>query len=293
MGNFTNLLSAVSRDPAMLDFLDGGRNTKRSPNENYARELLELYSVGVGNFDEDDVYAASRALTGWHLNRGTGTVEFRPQNHDDTLQELLGVSGVNNLVNVLDAVIAHPATAPRIVGLLAEAILGPGYDDTVTETLVENFADNLEIRPVVRGLLTLGTQGHATEAVLEPLAWYCTVRRFPLSQPAEAKLREYFNQSGQPPLFPPNVGGYPPPLSYLSTSATIARLNMATHLVQRSFRPIVGEDFVRQTRNLEDLAFSLGLFDGFAPSTEAALDALAPGADRLAAAIASPDMLVV
>lgn len=293
LGNFANLLRAISREPAMLDFLDGGRNTQKSPNENYARELLELYSVGVGNFDEDDVYAASRALTGWHLDRETGNVEFRPDDHDDSHQELLGASEVNNLFNVVTAAVEHPATAPRIVGLLAQAILGPDYDERLTTRLVENFADDMEIKPVVRGLLELGVQGHATESVLEPLAWYVTARRFPMDKPTERALRVYFEQSGQPPLFPPNVGGYPAPSSYLSTSATIARLNMATHLVDRSFGPIVGRDFVRTTRNLDELAWSLGLLEGFAPATKTALGRLNPGIDRMAAAMACPDLVVV
>ena len=145
LGNFANMLREMSRNPAMLSFLDGASNTKESPNENYARELLELYSVGVGHFNEDDVLAASKALTGWHLFRSRGAVEFRPFQHDDSPQVFLGVSGVRNLADVIDTIVENPATSTRIVGLLAEAILGPGYDVDLTTDLVRGFANNMEL----------------------------------------------------------------------------------------------------------------------------------------------------
>ena len=291
-GNFETMLSVISREPAMLDFLDGAFNTRRNPNENYARELLELYSVGVGNFDEDDVYAASRALTGWRLDREAGLANFRPQDHDDTEHELLGVSGVNDLFTTVQAAVQHEATAPRVVGLLADAILGHGHDTDVTASLVENFADDLEIKPVVRGLLELGVEGHAVPSLLEPLGWYVSVRRCPTRFPRERMLRQFFEQSGQLPLFPPNVGGYPDPDSYLSTSATIARINMATHLVERTLE-VDAEDLEATTEDLDALAFGMGLIDGFAPGTVDGLESVPSGGDRMAAALACPDLLVV
>lgn len=293
LGNFAELLHAVAIDPAMLDFLDGRRSTEENPNENFGRELLELYSVGVGNFTEDDVKAAARALTGWKYLRRDGSVRLVSRFHDDSPQTLLGVDGVHDLDTVLSAVLSHPATAPRVVDKLATAILGVGYDSDLVTDLAASFAEDWEIKPVVRRLLELGLDGHSVPTLLEPLAWYVTARRLPTPAPGFPQLREFFALGGQVPLQPPNVGGFPPPDAYLSTSATIARFNLASHLAERASQPRSGSDPVGLTQDIDALADRFGLVEGFRPTTAEALESLEPGIDRLAAALASPDLVVV
>lgn len=292
-GNFAALLRAVTIDPAMLFFLDGGRNTAENPNENYGRELLELYSVGVGNFTEDDVKAAARALTGWGVRRRDTTVVLRSRVHDDSPQTLLGVDGVHDLDTTMAAVLAQPATASRVVNKLAAAILGEGYDTDLVTDLAASFAQDLELKPVLRKLLELGVAGHAVPSILEPVAWYVTARKLPLAQPRRPEMREYFALGGQLPMQPPNVGGFPPPDAYLSTSATIARFNLASHLAEQSRSNTSSVDPVDVTKDIDALAERLGLPDGFRPETSDALSALQPGIDRLAASLASPDLVVV
>lgn len=293
LGNFADLLQAVSIDPAMLDFLDGRRSTKENPNENFGRELLELYSVGVGNFTEADVKAAARALTGWKVQRRNGSVRLVAFLHDDSPQLLLRVGGVHDLDSVLDAVLSHPATATRVVDKLAKAILGVGYDTEIVIGLAASFADDWELKPVLRRLLELGLAGHSVPTLLEPLAWYVTARRLPTPAPAIPQLREFFTLGGQLPLHPPNVGGFPSPDAYLSTSATIARFNLASHLAERSARDRAGGDAVGLTEDVDLLADRFGLANGFRPATAVALESLEPGIDRLAAALVSPDLVVV
>ena len=292
LGNFGDLLRAVTVDPAMLDFLDGGRSTRQNPNENYGRELLELYSVGVGNFTEDDVKAASRALTGWVVRRRQGTVRYVDRLHDNAPQTLLGATGVNDVDSTIEAVLAHPATAPRVVDKLAIAILGDGYDSALVADVADTFATDWELRPVVRRLIELGVAGNAMPSVLEPMAWYVTARRLPTPPPLRDPLIQYFTLGAQLPLLPPNVGGFPPPEAYLSTSATIARFNMASHLAERSAAQNPNA-VAEVTEDLAGLADRLGLIDGFAPATAEALDGLQPGVGRLAAVLASPDLVVV
>lgn len=292
-GNFADLLRAVTIDAAMLDFLDGGRNTAENPNENYGRELLELYSVGVGNFTEDDVKAAARALTGWRRRRIDGSVGLVARSHDDASQVLLGVDGVHDLDTTIDAVLSHPATAPRVVDKIATAILGAGYDTALVTEVAQGFAQDWQLKPVLRRVLELGVAGQAVPAVLEPVAWYVTARKLRLAQAQRLQLREFFALAGQLPLHPPNVGGFPPPDAYLSTSATIARFNMASHLAERSNERGSDADPIDLTTNLDEFAARLGLVDGFQSPTHDALAALEPGVDRLAATLASPDMLVI
>ena len=293
LGNFAEMLRAVAVDPSMLDFLDGRRSTKENPNENFGRELLELYSVGVGNFTEEDVKAAARALTGWRVRRRDASVVLIPRNHDDSPQTLLGIAGVHDLDTTLAAVLAHPATAPRIVDKLAMAMLGPGYDADLVVEVSESFAADWELKPVVRSLLELGVAGHSVPSVLEPVAWYVTARRLPTGSPRQRELRDFFALGGQVPLQPPNVGGFPAPDAYLSTSATIARFNLASHLALRSSQANASTNAVELTEDVAALADRFGLVDGFRPATRDALETLNPGPDRLAAALASPDLVVV
>lgn len=290
LGNFSELLRSVTIDAAMLRFLDGATNTVESPNENYGRELLELYSVGVGNFDEADVKAASRALTGWTVRRIFAEPVLRASRHDDTPQTLLGVDGVHDVDTTIDAVLSHPATAARVANKLAAAILGAGYDDEPLEPLIESFREDWELRPLVRGLLDMGIAGGAQPSLVEPFAWYLHCRRFTPVVPAPRRIQEFFRSSAQIPLLPPNVGGFPNASAYLSTSATIARFNMASHLAQRSSR---NDAVLNVAADVDQLAFRLGLIDGFSASTHAAIKGLPAPVDRIAAALASPDLVVV
>lgn len=290
LGNFSTLLREVTIDGAMLRFLDGAGNTAQEPNENYGRELLELYSVGVGNFTEDDVKAAARALTGWVVRRRDPEPRFIPRRHESRAQTLLGVAEVDDVDSTIDAVLAHPATAPRVVDKLASAILGPGYDPASTAGLAAPFARDWELEPVVRGLLEQGVAGSTTPSLIEPFAWYVGLRRIGTAAPQPRRLAEFFRTSGQIPMVPPNVGGFPDPSAYLSTSATIARFNFASHLAERSARV---DDVVDMTRDLDGLAQRFTIVNGFSRPTRDALDGLSPGIERLAAALASPDLVVV
>jgi uncharacterized protein (DUF1800 family) len=213
--------------------------------------------------------------------------------HDDSPQLLLRVGGVHDLDSVLDAVLSHPATATRVVDKLAKAILGVGYDTEIVIGLAASFADDWELKPVLRRLLELGLAGHSVPTLLEPLAWYVTARRLPTPAPAIPQLREFFTLGGQIPLHPPTVGGFPSPDAYLSTSATIARFNLASHLAERSARDRAGGGAVGLTEDVDLLADRFGLANGFRPATAVALESLEPGIDRLAAALVSPDLVVV
>ena len=117
-GDVRALIRQVTTDAAMLVFLDGATSKGTAPNENFGRELLELYTVGVGNFTEADVKAAAAALTGWVVRRRDGwKVRFVPARHDDTPQTLLGVDGVHDA----DTTIAAATSSPACPVFLAEA----------------------------------------------------------------------------------------------------------------------------------------------------------------------------
>ena len=120
MGNYKKLLVALAKDPAMIFFLDNNENHKAAPNENWGRELLELFSMGQGNYSEDDVKMAARAFTGWTIlpkiprtpyQRGHWKFIYKDEDHDDSEKEFLGQKGRFNGEDIIDIVVQQPATA--------------------------------------------------------------------------------------------------------------------------------------------------------------------------------------
>ena len=291
LGNFADLLRAMTIDGAMLVFLDGTHSTAAAPNENYGRELLELYSVGVGAFTEADVLAAARALTGWvvRARRDLG-VQFVPFRHDDTPQTLLGVSGVSDVDTVVDAVASHPATAPRITRLIARRVLGD-VDDAFIERHATSFAADLELAPLVRGLLEDGLDGAGSAVLVEPFPWLAGAVRAVGSPPRDRIVGDALRMAGQVPFVPPNVGGFPPASAYLTTSATIARFNLANAIADGADRSTPARQ-AADAGDVAGLADALGLPSGFSTETASAIASLTNPKDRLAAALASPDLIV-
>src|SRR4029079_5439846 len=135
LGNFRDLLVAVAQDPAMLVWLDGRSNVRAQPQENFARELMELFTMGVGTFAETDVYAGARVFTGWNLSRpGSGaaqryTFNYAANNHETTAKEFTfaiypdgnrviparaASAGMQDGIDLINAVAAHPKTGPRL-----------------------------------------------------------------------------------------------------------------------------------------------------------------------------------
>ena len=148
-GNFGTLLSAVARDPAMLVYLDAGQNLKSRPNENFGRELMELFTMGVGNYTEQDIREAARAFTGWRDNDLAFHID--DAQHDGGEKTVLGHTGPLGGQEVLDIILAQPATANFIAGKLYRFLvrddLSPQFQDQLGDLLRSN---NYEIAPFLR-----------------------------------------------------------------------------------------------------------------------------------------------
>src|SRR6185295_14016783 len=140
LGDFRTLLRSVTIGPAMLVYLDGTDSRVGEVNENYGREVLELFALGVDHYSEADVRAGAIALTGWHVDRRDATSSFVPKLHDDTPQSYLGRSGVHDVDSVVDAIVAHESCAPFITAKLCRAILGPDVDGGLIDDLAHGFA---------------------------------------------------------------------------------------------------------------------------------------------------------
>lgn len=293
LGRFADLLKASTIEPAMLWYLDGAASTGASPNENHGREILELFSLGIGNYTEADVRAASRVLTGWTVRLGRVDATFDARRHDASPQALLGRSGVSNLDGLIDAITNHPACAPFVTRRLAEAMLGPGLPDDLIGDLAATFrSSGLVVRVLVRAILEAGLAGQGRELVLAPVPWLAAAERATGGRPAQFVRLLGLVNAGQYPFFPPDVSGWPDGSHWLSSSAVVARFNLAQAVADVA--PASGAAMVAaNARDAARLADVLGRPDGFSETTRAAL-AATPGVGRefLAVALASPDLML-
>lgn len=239
LGRFPDLLKGISKDPAMMVWLDVEANRRGHANENYARELMELFSLGLGNYTETDVRESARAFTGWVLtgNRKTGAVQsiFRPRLHDDGSKTFLGQTGNFNGDDVVDIIVKQPASATFISRKLFEFFAYPSPSDAVLQPLVAAYtSSNYSIKALVRAILT-------SDAFYSPAAYRALVKSPAelvagtarvLGVETDAKGLPYETTlMGQELFNPPNVAGWHGGSAWLNSGTWFARLNFANSVV--------------------------------------------------------------
>jgi uncharacterized protein (DUF1800 family) len=290
LGPFRELLRSVTIDPAMLVYLDLRTSTGAEPNENYARELLELFALGEGAYTEADVKAGAAALTGWTLVRGEGAVRFREFRHDDTMQRYLGREGVHDLDSVIDAVMAHEALPTWIASVVADEVLGDASAGVVAGLADRFVASGFELTELVRATLA-AIATDAAPMVLAPVPWYVIARGVTGATPEQRRVLPLLRAAGQLPMLPPNVAGWPGGSAWFGASSLVARANLAAVVADATPQ---GEVLAAaEGDDVAVLAETLGLpSPGFGPESAMALASAAPGADRLAAALITPEFVI-
>ncbi len=236
-GPFGALLKAVVHDPALLIWLDAPANRKGQPNENLGRELMELFTLGVGNYTEADVKEAARALTGWKLARG----EFRDwaPEHDDGEKTVLGKKGLWNGDDLVRILLEHPATSRRIASRLCEWLMGEkAVDAAGIDALAAGLrGHDLDIGWAVETILrsrAFFAESNLGNRVLGPVEFLVgTARALECFDPPPSSLvlGEWSARLGQDLFYPPNVGGWTGGRDWLTTQAIIGRANYAAALV--------------------------------------------------------------
>lgn len=237
LGNFATLLKAVARDPAMLLYLDGVRNVARQPNENFARELLELFTLGEGHYGEVDVREAARAFTGRAIDRKSGKFVFNDANHDSGEKTFLGRSGRFGGDEIVDILLAHPRTAVTIVEKLWREFVSLRPDADEVGRLAASFrASGYEIRPLMRDLLLSSAfRDPANRAALikSPVDLVIgTVRVLGLPVPDKSRLGRMMQVLGQNLFNPPNVKGWAGGEAWISTHTLLQRQQSLRRIVE-------------------------------------------------------------
>lgn len=236
LGRYDETLKAISRDPAMLIWLDSRSNKKRAPNENYARELMELFSLGIGHYTEEDVREAARAFTGWQVQKQDGVFafSFEERRHDFGEKTFLGTTGNLDGDDVVDIIMAEPASAEFICRKLFEFFAYDDPEPQIVRDLAKIFrAKDSVVRPVVGAIL-------ASDAFYSPQAVRAkvkspaeivasTVRALGIRTDA-AVLPRTMGAMGQELFVPPNVAGWTGGATWINSSSLLERINFANQV---------------------------------------------------------------
>ncbi|WP_353189458.1 DUF1800 domain-containing protein [Pandoraea pnomenusa] len=237
LGNFGTLLHAVSKDPAMLIYLDGAASRKGRPNENFAREVMELFTLGEGHYTEQDVREAARAYTGWGIDRPTMTYVWRPNVHDAGTKTVLNQTGDFDGDQMLDVLLARPETATFITGKLWREFVSPTPDAAQATRVADAFRESgYDIRTVMRALLLTPAFWDAKSRgtlVKSPSEFVTdTVRAFDIGYDDPQMLAQQMRVLGQDLFRPPNVKGWPGGDAWIDSTTLLAR----KQFVERMFR---------------------------------------------------------
>lgn len=230
LGNFRDLLFAVSKAPAMLSFLNNQQNRKGHPNENFAREVMELFTMGRGHYTETDIREAARAYTGWSYNRNAQFIE-RDKFHDKGSKTFLGKTGNFDGNDVLNIILEQKATARFITGKLYRFFVNEQVNEEIVSTLSKQFYDSgYDINGLLEGIF-MSTWfydrqniGAKIKSPVELIAGI--MRMLPMEIEDPENLIVYQRLLGQMLLYPPNVAGWPSGNAWIDSSTLLLRMQI-------------------------------------------------------------------
>ena len=253
LGRFADLLGAITRDPAMIVWLDGDSNIKGRPNENFARELFELFTLGVGNYTESDIQEAARAFTGFHQRRGR--FQYVERNHDDGEKSLFGKTGRLGGDDIVTITMEHPACSRFIAGKLLREFLAPDPPDHLIASLAATLRQtDFDLSGAMKVILS-------SEAMFDP-RWY----RAHIKSPVEysigiarsldlrigaQRLAGAVADMGQRLLEPPSVKGWDGHRTWLNSATMLVRMNAALTAVSVDDETGFDPGRLRSTHNLQ------------------------------------------
>ena len=296
LGSYLDLLQGLAKNPAMIYWLDNNENHKDAPNENWGRELLELFSMGVGNYTEQDVYECSRAFTGWtigpKLPRGPfgrtslWTYEYFPQDHDDTEKVFLGHRGRFNGEDIIDIIVRQPATTRFIARHLysffvADDVQVPAWQDTPPRDPVainiigDAFINSgYDLRSTLRVLFNsdfFKSESVRWAKVKSPAELVVGLLRFvgdfQFPRPGLTHIANEPGYQGQEILDPPSVEGWHTGAEWIDSGSLVRRINFAADRLSNTGMPGV-QSVIRRLKaqgNLHPAAFVDGCLDLMGP----------------------------
>ncbi|WP_323118946.1 DUF1800 domain-containing protein [Burkholderia alba] len=235
LGRFGVLLHGVAKDPAMLQYLDGASNRKGRPNENFAREVMELFTLGEGHYSQRDVSEAARAYTGWSLDPDTVSYVWHPNLHDDGVKTVLGETGPFDGDQVLDILLARPETARFVTAKLWREFISDMPDPAQLEPIAVRFRESgYDIKAALSALLlsdAFWTDRYRGVLVKSPTEFVVgTVRLFGVGYGTPETFVNTIRTLGENLFYPPNVKGWPGGATWINSSTLLARKQFVEQL---------------------------------------------------------------
>ena len=250
-GNWQQLLTDAGQDPAMLIWLDQAQSKKDHPNENFAREVMELFALGEGHYTEHDIAEAARALTGWSLEPQEQKFIYRPFIHDNGNKTIFGQTGNFDGNQFIAMIIAQPQSAKFITAKIWNYFTGQVPTPELSNALAANFRTNgNNFKPCLRALFR-SEEFYAPDIirnqVKSPVQWLInSVRVLECDLPPTLVSWGMLRQLGQDIFAPPNVKGWDGGVTWITTNTLLTRYNDAQSLVEGTLPPLTAGDFARK-----------------------------------------------
>lgn len=276
LGNYRELLVAITFDPAMVIYLDSRNNRAGKPNENYARELLELFTLGEGHYSEGDIKGAALALTGLSINKRSGGVRLLPTRHSGEEKQFLGQRGNFGPRDIINIILDQPRAAEHLVEQFWREFISPQPERSEVKRLAALFRESdYELRPLIEALFNSGSfrnpnnYGHLIKSPIEMVVG--TLRLLGLDMAPEPLVRAV-RMMGQDIFDPPSVKGWPGGNEWINTQSLVERQKFLSHLVRGEWLP--GEramvqkgliDGQRRERQLSLSRWELKMAEGVIP----------------------------
>lgn len=243
VGSWSQLLTEVAKDPAMLIWLDQAQSRREKPNENFARELMELFALGEGHYTEKDITEAARALTGWTLDRAAQKFTERERAHDPGSKTFLGQTGNFSGDDVIGIIVAQPQAAKFITAKLWNYFAGGPLSEELNAALADVFRKSgHQFKPLLRAMF-LSEEFYTPEVmrmqVKSPVQWLVmAVRQLERPLPPAAVCNTLTRSLGQELFQPPNVKGWDGGLTWITTNNLFTRYNETATLVFGDLKPV-------------------------------------------------------
>ncbi len=249
LGSFADLLKEVSKSASMLQFLNNQQNKKSQPNENFAREVMELFTMGRGNYTEDDVKEAARAFTGWGFNF-KGEFVYRKFQHDDGIKTFLGKTGNFNGDDILDILLKNERTAVFITKKIYRFFVNEKVDEKNLQWLSKRFYNNnYDIKKLLEDIFTSDwfyEEKNIGIKIKSPIELLAGMRRLlPLQLDNDETQLLFQRVLGQVLFNPPNVAGWPGGKNWIDSSTLMVRLQIPQVLTSKeaiNIRPKADDD---------------------------------------------------
>ena len=254
-GNFKELTKQVTVDPAMLIYLDNTKNRKEDPNENYARELMELFTLGIGNYSEADIAEAAKALTGWQVDGLQSYLD--PERFDDSTKTFMNQTGNFDHLDIIEIIFTKPEVASFVCRKLYKEFIYFEPDESVVEQFATIFRDNdYELKPVLSALFKSDyfySQEIVGAKIKSPIEFIIPLlKNFNIAKPTYEDLRRIADDLGQTLFSPPNVAGWEGDKSWVNTNTLPARNTFSDRLISSNDSELNILEFARTFESSED-----------------------------------------